>query len=237
MTNKLSTLTCACALTLGLTSAQAALLGEYTFDSNSAAATNVASVVDMSAWDATTGTSTGTISAGSAFINASETPGNNNINPATPTSYHAFSFTVQNLGVGETLSITSISGDFFGNIHGGTSGNSGHRIALFSDQVGYTDNGDRIGDEVWIDKNPATARPESISFDISTITTSALSNLSNDEVVEFRFYFSDSSSNSLVNSRLDNIKLNGTVIPEPGSYALLGGCLALAWVMVRRRRA
>ena len=28
-----------------------------------------------------------------------------------------------------------------------------------------------------------------------------------------------------------------TVVPEPGSYALLGGCLALSWVMVRRRRS
>lgn len=28
-----------------------------------------------------------------------------------------------------------------------------------------------------------------------------------------------------------------TVIPEPGSYALLGGCLALTWVMLRRRRS
>lgn len=28
-----------------------------------------------------------------------------------------------------------------------------------------------------------------------------------------------------------------TVIPEPGAFALLGGCFALAWVMVRRRRS
>ena len=30
---------------------------------------------------------------------------------------------------------------------------------------------------------------------------------------------------------------NITVVPELGSYALFGGCLALAWVMVRRRRS
>ena len=32
-----------------------------------------------------------------------------------------------------------------------------------------------------------------------------------------------------------NITLN--VVPEPGTYALIGGMLALGYVMVRRRRA
>lgn len=30
---------------------------------------------------------------------------------------------------------------------------------------------------------------------------------------------------------------SGTVVPEPSTYAALSGCLALAWVMLRRRRA
>jgi hypothetical protein len=33
-----------------------------------------------------------------------------------------------------------------------------------------------------------------------------------------------------------NWVLDATIIPEPGTYALLGGLLALGYVMVRRRR-
>jgi len=34
----------------------------------------------------------------------------------------------------------------------------------------------------------------------------------------------------------DNVRLTATVIPEPGTYALLAGCFALTAVMVRRRQ-
>ncbi len=38
-------------------------------------------------------------------------------------------------------------------------------------------------------------------------------------------------------SSLFNLNGTVTVVPEPSSYALLGGCIALVWVMVRRRRS
>jgi hypothetical protein len=147
------------------------LLAEYTFDGNSASAKYFAtpeeSVVSMGDWGSTTGATTGDLSSGSAYINASETPSNGAIDPAFPTSYHAFSFTVQNLDVGETLSVTNIKGDFFGSLHPATGGNAGHRVALFSGQIGFASNDGRIGNELRIDKNSATTSIlESINFDI-----------------------------------------------------------------------
>jgi len=37
--------------------------------------------------------------------------------------------------------------------------------------------------------------------------------------------------------RLSQLQFDIVAVPEPSSYALLGGCFALAWVMVRRRRS
>jgi len=34
---------------------------------------------------------------------------------------------------------------------------------------------------------------------------------------------------------LDTLSLNGSVVPEPSSFALLAGCFGFAWVMLRRR--
>lgn len=55
---------------------------------------------------------------------------------------------------------------------------------------------------------------------------------------EFRLYLSDDTNNSNVMHRIDNLTLNGevvAVVPEPGNFALIGGLLALGWVMIRRR--
>lgn len=37
--------------------------------------------------------------------------------------------------------------------------------------------------------------------------------------------------------QLGQLQFDIVAVPEPSSYALLGGCFALAWVMVRRRRS
>ncbi|CAA6677561.1 MULTISPECIES: hypothetical protein [unclassified Lentimonas] len=75
---------------------------------------------------------------------------------------------------------------------------------------------------------------EQISVDVSG--NSAFQNITTS--TEFRVYVwggASSSSSSAIN--YDNIGVTGTVIPEPGTYALLAGCLALTSVMIRRRRA
>lgn len=53
----------------------------------------------------------------------------------------------------------------------------------------------------------------------------------NDAMVNYHIAFS-SGNTALLNATVDNFG----VIPEPGTYALLGGLFALSFVMVRRRR-
>jgi|GEM_PF-1728831 len=219
------------------------MLAEYTFDADSAAATNMVDQVLMVDWDMTASIANGedsSIRSGKARIGGEFTPTNNNINPSAPKSYHQFSFTVQNLGVGQTLSVSNIKGHFSGNLHPGDGSTAGHRVALFSDAVGYYDNSDRIGDEVWIDNHNDSERPSSISFDISTIDITNLNNLSNDDSVEFRFYFSDSTANNSYYSELDDIQLYGIIhsaVPEPASCALVTALVAAVMLGCRRPRA
>ena len=81
------------------------LLAEYTFDGNSAAASNVVAEVDMDPWVA----NAGGISGGIAIIEGNQTPNGIDL---TGGAYHEFAFTVQNLGVGESLTLTSVSGQY-----------------------------------------------------------------------------------------------------------------------------
>ena len=64
-----------------------------------------------------------------------------------------------------------------------------------------------------------------MAFAISTSDTTELGNLSNGDVVDFRFYFSDSNSHgNAYTHRLDDIQLYGTInpaVPEPASCALV----------------
>lgn len=58
---------------------------------------------------------------------------------------------------------------------------------------------------------------------------------------ELRFLFFDANNGADAlndNFQVDAIRVIGTAtaVPEPSSYALLGGLLALSWVMVRRRK-
>ena len=135
--------------------------------------------------------------------------------------YHQFSFTAQGLSAGESLDVTSITGDYA-------------QISSMNGLLGlYVDLGDdngynKLGSDIAADADKL--------FDSFTITTAGMQ-LANGDTATFRFYFGDNQSGNGKVHKLKNITINGTVsIPEPGTYALLAGCFALTAAMVRRRQ-
>jgi hypothetical protein len=204
------------------------LLAEYTFDGNSAAASNVVAEVDMGNWIANTGGITG----GSVIIEGDDTPNGIDL---TGDAYHEFAFTVQNLGVGESLILTSVSGQYSRDAT--HSNGSDHFFRLYSDHGddGYT--GDDLLGEARLSLSN-TSSPHSMAFAISATT---LGNLSNGDVVDFRFYFSDDNSHDWAYThRLDDIQLNGVInaaVPEPASCALVTALVAAVMLGCRRPRA
>jgi len=204
------------------------LLAEYTFDGNSAAASDVAAVVDMGNWIA----NRGGITSDRVIIEGNQTP--NGI-VLTGDAYHQFSFTVQNLGVGESLILTSVSGQYSRDAT--HSNGSDHFFRLYSDygDDGYT--GDDLLGEARLSLSN-TSSPHSMAFAISATT---LGNLSNGDVVDFRFYFSDGNSHgNAYTHRLDDIQLYGTInpaVPEPASCALVTALVVAVALGCRRPRA
>jgi len=91
---------------------------------------------------------------------------------------------------------------------------------------GNTDGYTTITDPV----NSGVTFPISKSLDLSG---AAFQNIST--AFEFRIYLSDSYNVNDLIHRIDNVTLNGAVVPEPGNFALIGGLLALGLVMIRRR--
>lgn len=203
------------------------LLAEYTFNGNSAAASNVNPVVDMGNWIA----NAGKIDNGRAEIEGNQTPSSVSLGGE---AYHQFSFTVQNLGEGESLNLTSISGQYVrDNTH---SNGSDHFFKLYSDHSddGYTAD-DFLGEaRLSLSNTP----PHSTEFDISTTT---FGNLSNGDVVDFRFYFADGNSHThAYTHRLDDVQLHGAInpaVPEPASCAFVTALVAAVMLGCRRPRA
>lgn len=236
--------TCAASLALLAialpTAAHAAVLVSFDFTGGSTASSDSSIYSTTSAYDArdaeitaaddpgTTYDDDSDISSSSenAFMRAENTP--NSSSPTGSVFYHEFSMTVANLGAGETLNLTSFDFDYFAtNIFGQ------FFTGVYSDAVGYTGTGDKLGTT-----NITGNAGNSFSLDLTssnTVAGSAFTGLTNGETIEFRIFFGDSSTAQSRIHRVDNIVVNGTVVPEPGSYALLAGLSGLMFVMLRRR--
>ena len=123
---------------------------------------------------------------------------------------NSFTYTVSGLATGETLNLTSIDYDYSGEYAWGT-------------QINFNNTG-------WKDQ-------QTDNFSISYSESLTDRGLSNGDMVTFSWeHASASNFNDTARTQyLDNIVLNGTVVPEPTSLALLGlGGLAL---VTRRKRA
>ncbi len=108
----------------------------------------------------------------------------------------------------------------FASEKGGLGFNS-NQVSYSTDGVGYTNFGAPY--------NPA-------DWDvIQTFDFSAIAAVENQPQVFIRIVLNGGSGNQNTNNNMDNVQLNATVIPEPGSIALLG--LAALIGFRRRRRA
>jgi len=67
-----------------------------------------------------------------------------------------------------------------------------------------------------------------------TVSRTGLTLASNE--VYFAFGSAAASGTITTDSYFDNINISGTAVPEPGTFALISGCLALTSIMLRRRR-
>ncbi|NWK55255.1 PEP-CTERM sorting domain-containing protein [Verrucomicrobiaceae bacterium N1E253] len=164
------------------------------------------------------------------FMRAQNTPTNTS---PVGVFYHSFSMTVQNLGVGEILNLTTLDFKYYASRIDGT-----FSLGLYSDAVGYTGTGDKLTTTTNINANEGST----FSIDLTstnTVAGTAFTGLTNGDTIDFRFYFADNASSINTDNqihRLDDISINGvvTAIPEPSSAALLG--LGLLTLCNRRRR-
>ena len=145
-----------------------------------------------------------------------------------------FSFTVD-VDTGYQMDLSSFQFDL-GYTRNGTFNNKEFKAYLLTSIDGFVDANDILGSQqITVGANTTTA---TYPNGTTTITLSSLSQYQGiTSSTEFRIYIADTTGNSNYIQRLDNFTLNGavTAVPEPGTFALLGGSLALGFVMLRRR--
>ena len=73
-------------------------------------------------------------------------------------------------------------------------------------------------------------------YDNSNTTYNTITGVSDGKDLWIEFYGFKSGANQTAYSRLDDVNLSVTAVPEPGTYALMAGLLGLTSVMLRRRK-
>lgn len=223
--------------TLGLTisTAHAVVLVSYEFTGASAAQTSgtaTGSDVTFGAFTGQDGSSNVgfSSSSNSMFVRWDATDGLNGDTLAEAITNEAFAtFTLTN-STGQTVDLTNLTFDvFFDPLSTNSNYFATRTIFAMADLSGFT-SGDELGSVTYADGlgPTVTDTPDTITVDLSS-----LSNLAAGNDVEFRLYFVDDSDHNDQIYRVDNLTVNGTVIPEP-SAVLLGGLGLLA--LLRRRR-
>ena len=122
---------------------------------------------------------------------------------------------------GQSLDLTSFT---FRAYLGSNPGRSANNWAFFSSSIGFDS-----GDQIAIGASAGTTTWSNHVVDLSGLGPVS-------ETTEFRLYIYGAQGNGNSDTVFDKVVLNGAVVPEPGTYALLAGCLALTSVMLRRRR-
>jgi hypothetical protein len=73
-------------------------------------------------------------------------------------------------------------------------------------------------------------------YDNSNTTYNTISGASVGQDLWIEFYGFKPGESQTAYSRLDNVNLSVTAVPEPSTYALIAGLLGLSSVMLRRRK-
>ena len=216
-------------------SLSAATIAQYTFASNLSATTEdanlTASAFTVGAGIAGAGRSG---SSASLFARASVTDSSNVISSTTAIGANDyFSFSV-GANSGFEMDLTSITFDLGYTRNGGFEGKQ-FRTYVLSSIDGFTSSA-LLG----FDTVDVTVNGSSLQYPNSTATISLAGAQFQDltSSTEFRLYIADNTGSADYIHRIDNVTLNGEVVafvPEPGNFALIGGLLALGWVMIRRR--
>ena len=207
----------------------AQVIADFTFGAASAAATNVDANAAAGNFSLGAGLNVGFSGTGNAYTPFDETA-TTAISFATAVAnddYFSFTFAADS---GYVANFTSLSFDYgysrLGAIYGDkkqkayiTSSIDNHATILGSMEITGTDTSDSV------------VYSGTVSADLSGLVFQDIGSST-----EFRIYLADTSGHVGYKHRIDNVTLNGTVVvPEPGTYALMGGLLALGSVMMRRR--
>ncbi len=226
-------------------SLSAATIAQYTFASNLSATTEDANLTaDTIAIGAginvggSVGRSSGAgpdAAAGSFYLRSSVTSGLNQIslaNAVTADDYISFDLTVAD---GFEMDLSSFTFEH-GYSRNGTFAGKQSRAYLLSDINGFASDQFIAFHDEFFDVNGGSINYGSAA----TISLAAAEYQGLTGTTEFRLYFADNTGGSDYIHRFDDLSFNGTVVsavPEPGTYALMSGLLALCSVMLRRRRA
>lgn len=208
--------------------AQAAVVASYSFTGN----TGVSTDVDGSS---VAGTFTGSAGVGFTSNNARfvvNTTGSTALGANTPPGGSYFEFTIAP-GAGQQLALETLSFNFGGS--GENNGTFTANLALRSSEDGFASN---VGSVV---STPVVATSTALNptYTSGSISLTALAPVTDSTAgLTFRLYVWDNSNTSPQAVRIDDVILNATVsaIPEPSTYAVVIGGLALSATALRRRR-
>ncbi len=210
---------------------------QYSFDSD-LSATTVDANLDATVISGGSGITAPTRSStdgGTTFVRASDTSTTTLTVGTAITNNDYLSFSVD-VAAGYQMDLTSLVFDFGYTAGANYTPDKQFKAYLFTSVDGFVDSGDIVGsDTIIVDQeNTGIQWPgEDTTIALSDARFQGLTGST-----EFRIYLADTTGDSNHIHRFDDITLNGSVsvIPEPGTYALMGGLLALGSVMMRRRR-